>query len=48
MYRLFGFVANKEVDVCFSMHKANNSFEDMGQRNPGGCVLAGMINLVLI
>ena len=36
MYRLFGFVANKEVDVCFSMHKANNSFEYMGQRNPGG------------
>lgn|GEM_PF-231488 len=36
MCRLFGLVANKEVDVCFSMHESNNSFEDMGQRNPDG------------
>ena len=36
MCRLFGLVANKEVNVKFSFLKANLSFKELGSKNPHG------------
>lgn len=36
MYRLFGLVANKEVDIEFSMLKASNRFKKQSIKNPHG------------
>lgn len=36
MCRLFGIMANKEVDVKFSFLKANKSFKELGLDNPDG------------
>jgi len=36
MCRLFGLIANKEVDVKFSMLEASNNFKKQAKRNPDG------------
>ena len=36
MCRLFGLVANKEVDVKFSFLKADLTFKELGSKNPHG------------
>lgn len=36
MCRLFGLVANKEVDIIFSMLEASNRFKKQGKENPDG------------
>lgn len=36
MCRLFGLIANKEVDIKFSMLEASHRFKDEGKFNPHG------------
>lgn len=36
MCRLFGIIANKEVDIKFSMLQASNKFKNQGRKNPHG------------
>lgn len=36
MCRLLGLIANKEVDVRFSMLEAPENFKKLGERNPHG------------
>ena len=36
MCRLFGLIANKEVDIKFSMLKASNNFKSQAKNNPHG------------
>lgn len=36
MCRLFGLVANKEVNIEFSFKKADKPFRELGIKNPDG------------
>jgi len=44
MCRLFGLIANKEVDVEFSMLKADNSFKEQAKKNPHGWGVGWYVN----